>query len=120
MSQCFLITSKRNLQSSEPPYTACPDFYREDPTPKAFGGGVRGAPWAYCSRPSTRLCLRCSFLLSVCLSPCVWAGILFCKLWSVCWLVWLANVYDCEGLAVWRLCPFVTLLSVCINVVEIR
>ncbi len=24
----------------EPPYTACPNFYREDPTPKAFGGGV--------------------------------------------------------------------------------
>jgi|GEM_PF-3002633 len=41
MSQCFLITSKRNLQSSEPLYTACPDFYREDPTPKAFGGDVR-------------------------------------------------------------------------------
>jgi hypothetical protein len=40
----------------EPPYTACPDFYREDPTPKAFGGGVRGAPrQLHLARPSTRL-----------------------------------------------------------------
>ena len=34
-------------------------------------------------------------------------------------MVWLANVYDCEALAVCRLCPVITLLSVCINAVEI-
>ena len=56
MNPCFPTTSKRNLQSNEPPYTACPDFYREDPTPKAFGGGVRGAPRQLkLARPSTRL-----------------------------------------------------------------
>jgi len=30
MNRCFPTTSKRNIQSSEPPYTACSDFYRED------------------------------------------------------------------------------------------
>ena len=47
------------------------------------------------------------------------AGILFGKLWSVRWLVRLANVYDCCALAVCLCCPVITLLSVCKDVLEI-
>jgi len=49
----------------------------------------------------------------------VGAGILFGKLWSVGWLVRLANVYDCCALAVCVCCPVITLLSVCKDVLEI-
>ena len=31
MNLCTFTTSKHNLHSSKPPYTACPDFYWEDP-----------------------------------------------------------------------------------------
>ena len=48
-------------------------------------------------------CYKLPFFLSKCcsvefaVSLCGWAGILFCKLWLVCRLVGLANVYDCKG-----------------------